>query len=119
MKTIKLLIQSVGILILLLMAHSGNCANVTKADTLSDEQKAFSFSIIPEINRDLKICDLVKEQNVLLTGKVSDLQETVAFERAEKLTAQKQTRNEKRKRKIFGVLRTIGEIAVLVLIIRK
>lgn len=117
MITLKRLIQSVFILTLLSAGHSGNCTNVTKTDTLTNEQKAFSFSIIPEINRDLKICDLVKDQNNLLNLKVSVLTNDVITERKEKEKAQKQVKTEKRRHKVVGVLRAIGEVAVLVLII--
>lgn len=117
MKTIKLLIQSAFILTLLLTAHFGSCTNVTKADTLSKEQTDFAVSIIPTINRDLKVCDLVKDQNNLLNIKVSVLTNDLITERKAKEIAQKQVKTEKRKHKVVGVLRTIGEVAVLVLII--
>lgn len=117
MITLKRLIQSVFILTLLSAGHSGNCTTVTKIDTLTKEQTDFAVSLIPTMNRDLKICDLVKDQNTLLSGKIIVLTNDVITERKAKEAAHKQVKTEKRKRKIVGVLRTIGEVAVLVLII--
>lgn len=114
MKMLNRLILFFGILILPLTVLSGNLN--TDTDTIPNS-RGFSFDILPEINRDLKICDLVKEQNHLLTGKVAILENNYNQERSEKLAAQKEAKKERRKRKWSHIGRTVLEVGVLVAII--
>lgn len=98
------------------LSLSGSCSSVTesKLDTIS----AFSFDLLPEINRDLKICDLVKEQNVLLTSKVALYQVQVYTERQEKEAALKEVKKEKRKRIVQNVVRTVAEVAAIIIVLK-
>lgn len=113
---IKKLILFFAILILPLTVLSANLNTDTATDTIPNSQ-AFSFDILPEINRDLKVCDLVKAQNVQLIGKNAILENSYNQERTEKLAAQKEVRKERRKRKWSHIGRTVLEVGVLVAII--
>jgi hypothetical protein len=94
----------------------GICRTVTGVSE-RDTVPAFSFSILPEIERDLKICDLVKDQNVLLTGKVAILSANAATHESARQKAERETKKEKRKRITSHVIRTIIEVAVIVVIL--
>ncbi len=111
MKAIAGLIQLAGFLILLLTGPSGNCGSVTNADTLRNE--SFSFDLLPAINRDLKICDEIKNQNGLLSIKVGILTDNLSAETQKRKQAEKQLR----KQKVKQVFRTVLEVAVIVVII--
>ncbi|HEV7379960.1 MAG TPA: hypothetical protein VGN64_09220 [Dyadobacter sp.] len=116
MKTLNNLIRLISITILMTWTvQSGNCKSVT-SDTIPNS-RAFSFDILPEINRDLKLCDLVKKDNVLLSGKVILLGSNVLYERSEKIAAQKQVKKERRKRKWSHIGRTVLEVVVIVTIV--
>lgn len=90
---------------MILTGQSGNCYNVT--DTLSN---SIPLKLLPAINQDLKVCDLIKEQNIILKA------ENV-IERRNTKQANEALKKEKRKRIFRGVVRTAIEITILYLLI--
>ena len=103
---------------LLLPALSATCTSVTTApDTLHPTDQQILVQLLPKINRDLKICDLVKEENALLNIKTSIFQKALGKERQATETARQQYRQEKRKRTRANIVRTIAEVAVIIFII--
>lgn len=104
---IKKLIPS--LLILLTMLTGPVFGYGTDTDTLS-KGNPFSFDLLPEIERDLKICDLVKANNVLLNEKVAILGN-------ELVASKKEVKTQKRKRVISNVVRTVIEVGTVIIII--
>ena len=92
----------------------GICKTVTVSP---DTIPAFSFDILPQIAFDLKMCDLVKKENSLLTKKADILQQDNAWLAGEKVQAEKQVKKERRKRNIFSAVRTVIEVVVIVAIV--
>lgn len=93
----------------------GNCKSVIAA---ADTLPAFSFEILPEIERDLALCDLYKERLPLLTAQIAQRTAERDYERGEKLAAQKQAKKEKRKRIVYHIVRTVAEVAAVILLLK-
>jgi len=115
MKTKAKLILSVLILFSALAMQRASCKNVTAA---ADTLPAFSFDILPEIERDLALCDLYKQRIPLLTAQVALRTAERDQERREKVAAQKLAKREKRKRVVSHIIRTVAEVGAALLIIK-
>lgn len=117
MITIRKWIRYLFITILLQVALTGNCSSVTALDTLRNKYPDLE-KMLPRINRDLKVCDLVKKENTLLNIKSRVLENEVKQERQHTQYAIMESKKEKQKHILTNIARTVIEItAVLVLIV--
>ncbi|GGB98513.1 hypothetical protein [Dyadobacter sediminis] len=73
--------------------------------------------MLPRINRDLKVCDLVKKENALLGIKNRVLENEVKQQRQHTRRATLENRNQKRKHLLANIVRTMLEITAVVVII--
>jgi hypothetical protein len=117
MKPVKKLIQFIPLLFLLTIPLQAICRNVTEGDTVT-KTKAFSFDILPEIERDLKVCDQVKVQNTELNQRVFILESEKAGAIAERDQARSEAKKEKRKRIWGNVIRTGIEVLAIIAIVK-
>ena len=104
------------------MTPHANCKNVITADTT---RSPFSFDLLPEINRDLKLCDLIKIENGLLKEKVELVSTQASDDKQARQTAEaalnevrKSLKKEKRKRIVGNVFRTLAEVAAVIVVIK-
>lgn len=109
------MILSALILLLAFATQPGSCKSVTAA---ADTIPAFSFDILPDIERDLALCDLIKEKNSLLTAQVAIKTVEVDQERRGRLAAESQVKKEKRKRIFSHVVRTVAEVAAILILLK-
>jgi len=108
-------IRFLFILILLCSAHTASYSNGT-SDTLRTDLPGL-VEMLPRINRDLKICDIVKKENTLLNFQTAGLK-TVALQETKRADrAVLDARRDKRKRIRSHIVRTVGEVAVIVFIL--
>lgn len=108
-------IRFLFILILLCSAHTASYSNGT-GDTLRIDLPGL-VEILPRVNRDLKICDLVKKENTLLNFQAAGLKTVASQERKRADRAGLDARREKRKRVRTHIVRTVAEVAVIVFIL--
>lgn len=116
MKTKSKLILSALIVFAALTMRPTGCNAGTEA--ARDTIPAFSFDILPEIERDLALCDLYKERIPLLVAQVAQRTAERDAERNARVAAEQQLKKEKRKRIVGNVLRTVAEIAVFIVVIK-
>lgn len=84
----------------------------------ADTARVFDLKLLPRIERDLQLCDLFRERNILLTAQVAQRTAERDQERREKLDAMQQAKKEKRKRIVGGILRTVAEVAAVIIVIK-
>ncbi|WP_353720172.1 hypothetical protein [Dyadobacter sp. 676] len=73
--------------------------------------------MLPRINRDLKICDLVKKENTLLNFQAAGLKTVASQETKRADRAEQAARRQKRKRIRSHIVRTVAEVAVMMFIL--
>lgn len=86
------------------------------ADTLRTDLPGLA-EMLPRINRDLKICDLVKRENTVLNFQAAGLKAVASQETKRANHAELDARREKRKRIRSHFIRTVAEVVVIVLIL--
>lgn len=121
MKAIKRLILLWCILIPALKVQAGNLWSGTDCHNLPENidgivctedtlPKGFNPKTIPLINTELKVCDVVKQQNI-------QLRQDAVLKDWELDQSRKETKKERKRRIVGNVIRTTIEIGVIIILI--